>query len=102
MLPGFDIRHPGAQNAVNLADGLLEVLRPVADWAAFSLSGQCGRSAEANLTREHRQQLAAVLTEPLVIEGEQLTVLPAIDRMVASLVRALSGEGAGALVLPNV
>lgn len=102
LLPAFGIHHAGAQNAFNLADDLLEVLRPVADWAAFRLSGQGRRPSEDNLTREHRQQLVGVMTEPLMIEGEQLTVLPAVDRMVASLVRAFSGDGAEALKLPTV
>ena len=102
LLPAFGLHHAGAQNAFNLADDLLEVLRPVADWTAFRLSGQGRRPEEEALTRDHRQELVAVMTAPLVIEGEQLTVLPAVDRMVASLVRALSGEGADALVLPTV
>lgn len=102
LLPAFGIHHAGAQNAFNLADDLLEVLRPVADWAVFCLSAQGRRPGEEKLTREQRQQLVGVVTEPLVIDGEQLTVLPAVDRMVASLVRALSGEGAKALRLPSV
>ncbi|MEX0921999.1 MAG: type II CRISPR-associated endonuclease Cas1 [Rhodovibrionaceae bacterium] len=102
LLPAFGIHHAGAQNAFNLADDLLEVIRPLADWAAFRLSGQGQRPEEAALSRDHRQELAAVMTEPLVVEGEQLTVLPAVDRMVSSLVRAISGEGATALVLPRV
>jgi len=102
LLPAFGIHHAGAQNAFNLADDLLEVLRPVADWAAFCLSGQGGRPAETELTREQRQKLAGVMTEHLVMGDEQLTVLPAVDRTVASLVRALTGDGATALVLPRV
>lgn len=102
LLPAFGIHHAGAQNAFNLADDLLEVLRPIADWTAFRLSGQGRRPPQAHLTREQRQQLVAVLTESLVIDGEQLTVIPAIDRMVASLVHALSEPGKGELKLPSV
>lgn len=102
LLPAFGIHHAGAQNAFNLADDLLEVLRPVADWAAYCLSGRGRRPDEANLTREHRRALTGVITEPLIIGSEQLTVLPAVDRMAASLVRALSGEGARALTLPRL
>lgn len=102
LLPAFGIHHAGAQNAFNLADDLLEVLRPLADWITFGLSGQGKRQYEMELTRDHRQKLAAVMTSPLVIGGDQLTVLPAVDRMVASLVRTLSGDGATALELPHV
>ena len=102
LLPAFGIHHAGAQNAFNLADDLLEVLRPVADWTAFGMSGEGRHPEDTALTRDHRQELVGVMTAPLVIEGEQLTVLPAVDRMVASLVRALSGGEADALVLPKV
>jgi CRISPR-associated protein Cas1 len=101
LLPAFGIHHAGAQNAFNLADDLLEVLRPVVDWTAFGLADKGRTSDEATLTRDHRQSLVAVMNETLVIDGEQLTVLPAVDRMVASLVRAFSGGGADALVLPK-
>ena len=102
LLPAFGIHHASAQNAFNLADDLLEVLRPVADWAVFGLTVQGRRPKEQTLTREHRQRLVGVMTETLVIDGEQLVLLSAIDRMVASLVRALSGGGADSLRLPSV
>jgi len=102
LLPAFGIHHAGIQNAFNLADDLLEVLRPVADWSVYSMSSQGRRPESSELTREQRQQLVGVMTESLVIEGEQLTVLPAVDRMVASLVRAFSGAGAEALKLPRM
>lgn len=102
LLPAVGLHHDGAQNAFNLADDLLETLRPAADWTAFRLSGQGRRPEESELTREQRQALAGVMTETLVLDGEQLTVLPAVDRTVASLVRALSGDGPTALLLPHV
>ena len=102
LLPAFGIHHAGAQNAFNLADDLLEVLRPVADWAVFCMADQGRRPDAGDLTREQRQQLVGVMTEPLLIDGEQLTVLPVVDRTVASLVRAFSGDGAEALVLPQI
>lgn len=102
LLPAFGIHHTGAQNAFNLADDLLEVLRPVADWVAFERSGRGPRPQAGDLSREDRQGLAGVMQETVVLEGEQLTIVPAVDRIVASLVRALSGEGAPALVLPQV
>ena len=76
LLPAFGVHHDNVQNAFNLADDLLEVIRPVADWTAFGLSGQGRRPDEDTLTREHRQHLVGVMTEPLMITGEQLTVLP--------------------------
>lgn len=102
LLPAFGIHHAGTQNAFNLADDLLEVLRPVADWAVFCMADGGRPMEESELSREMRQQLVGVMTEPLVFDGEQLTVLPAIDRMVASLVRAFEGGGADALALPQL
>ena len=101
LLPAFGLHHDGAQNAFNLADDLLEVLRPVADWKTFIMSGQGRPPHETELAKEHRQDLASVMTETVIVNGEQLSILPALDRMVGSLVRALSGEGHEALVLPQ-
>ena len=102
LLPAFGLHHASAQNAFNLADDLLEVLRPLADWQAFALTPQGRAPAESTLTRANRQHLVGVMTESLIIDTEQVTVLPAIDTMVASLIRALSGEGAEALRLPRL
>ncbi len=102
LLPAFGIHHAGAQNAFNLADDLLEVLRPVADRAVLHLSGGGAPTEETGLTRAHRQELAGVVNETVLFEGEQLTVLPAADRMAASLVRALTEGKADALLLPAV
>jgi len=102
LLPAFGVHHAGAQNAFNLADDLLEVLRPLTDWIVFLLSDQGRHPCNVELTRDQRQRLAGVMTETLVIEGEQMNVLPAVDRMVASLVRALTDQKAETLVLPKV
>ncbi len=62
-----------------------------------------GRPADdARLGTDERRQLAAIATETLIIDGEQMTVLPALDRVTASLVRALSGDGDKALRLPHL
>ena len=42
----------------NLADDILEVLRPLADWSVFCLVGQGRRSDDDGLTRDQRQHLA--------------------------------------------
>ena len=102
LLPAFGIHHAGAQNAFNLADDILEVLRPVADWKVFKMTGQGRRRENVELSKEDRQELVSVMTDTMALEGEQLSVLPAIDRSVASLVRAFSGDGHEALVLPQV
>jgi len=102
LLPAFGIHHAGAQNAFNLADDLLEVLRPVADRMVLHMSDGGARPEETSLTRAHRQKLAGVMNETVLFGGEQVTVLPAADRMVASLVRALTEGKVDALDLPIV
>lgn len=101
LLPAFGIHHASAQNAFNLADDLLEVLRPIVDWIVFGLSRQGQHPEEERLTQEHRRHLAGVMFETSVIEGQQLTMLPAIDCMTSTLVHALSGKGVKALRLPS-
>lgn len=101
LLPSFGVHHAGALNAFNLADDVLEVLRPLADWKVYELTGPKKPEPGAELTREDRQALAGVMMDSVVLQGEQLTVLPAMDRTVASLVRAFAGDGPEALVLPR-
>ena len=50
---------------------------------------------------EDRQAMVTVLSETVVIAGEQMPVLAAIDRTVASLIRAFCSGSAKPLQLPN-
>ncbi len=102
LLPAFGIHHAGALNAFNLADDLLEVIRPLADWRVLNMADHGRPADDARLGTDERRQLAAIATETLIIDGEQMTVLPALDRVTASLVRALSGDGDKALRLPHL
>ncbi|MDF1721442.1 MAG: type II CRISPR-associated endonuclease Cas1 [Minwuia sp.] len=102
LLPAFGIHHAGAANPFNLADDLLEVFRPVVDFRVHAISGLGQPSSGAELSLADRRELAAILAETVIINGEQLALQPAIDRVVASLVRALTDGGADALELPVV
>ena len=102
LLPAFGIHHAGAQNAFNLADDCLEVLRPLADARVFDMLGHGRRPESGGLSREARRHLAGVMTESLILDDQQLTVLPAVDALVASLVRAFEGGTSAALRLPRL
>ncbi len=102
LLPAFGLHHAGALNAFNLADDVLEVIRPLADWRVLTMAGRGRPPDDARLATDDRRLLVAVASETLVIDGEQMTVLPALDRVAASLVRALSGDGDKALRLPHL
>ena len=102
LLPAFGIHHAGALNAFNLADDVLEVIRPLAEWQVLTMAGRERLANDARLGTDDRRRLAAVATETLVIDGEQMAVLPVLDRVAASLVRALSGDGDKALRLPHL
>lgn len=102
LLPAFGLHHAGAANPFNLADDLLEVLRPVVDFRVHAISGLGQPAPGADLSLDDRRELAAILAETVVINGEQLALQPAINRIVASLVRAMTGNGADALELPVV
>lgn len=102
LLPAFGIHHAGAANPFNLADDVLEVFRPVVDFRVHALSGQGQPVDAAELSLDDRRELAAILTETVVIDGEQFTLQPAIDQVVSSLVRALSEGDAARLRLPEV
>lgn len=100
LLPAFGIHHHNAQNAFNLADDLLEVFRPIADQLVFELSNYGERPADTVLKREVRQQLVGVMSQTVILTQEQMTILPAIDRAVASLVQCYSSNEANKIELP--
>ncbi len=101
LIPAFGLHHQSVQNAFNLADDLLEPDRPLTDWKAFELSRLSEGDKSEPISLEDRQAMVTVLSETVVIAGEQMPVLAAIDRTVASLIRAFCSGSAKPLQLPN-
>ena len=105
LIPAIGVHHRSKMNAFNLADDLIEPLRPTVDWLAFEMREPDDwgdvNDATLGLSKEDHQRLAGVLTHRIRIENEEMTVLNAIDRCVASFVRSLRSRKSGALELPE-
>jgi CRISPR-associated protein Cas1 len=105
LIPAIGIHHHSQMNPFNLADDLIEPFRPTVDWLAFEMSRQEDwgdvNDPGLGLPKEDRQRLAGILTHQIRIENEEMNVLNAIDRSVASFVRSLRSRRSGDLNLPE-
>lgn len=90
------LHHSGPGNAFNLADDLMEPLRPLVDlWT----DAHCDDLYE-ELTRDNRCGLIDLVNQAVVFDGRKTRVRYAIDQYVKSLTSAIEGQDAGLLRLP--
>ena len=105
LIPAIGIHHHSQMNPFNLADDLIEPFRPTVDWLAHEMRDPDDwgdvNDPQLGLPKEDRQRLAGVLTHQIRIENEEMNVLNAIDRSVASFVRSLRSRKSGDLELPE-
>ncbi|MCX7382719.1 MAG: type II CRISPR-associated endonuclease Cas1 [Alphaproteobacteria bacterium] len=99
LLPAFGIGHASASNAFNLADDMVEPLRPLVDVAVWRMSDG-GRARDGEPDIGERRALAALPLGSARMGRETMSVLAATEAMAESLVRAMEGKRVGALVLP--
>lgn len=96
--PCLGLFHHSEQNAWNLADDLIEPFRPVVDLLAAKYRDE---GEESSLTKEHREQLTALLRDDVLLMGERQPVSYAVEKVVQSLIRCFSGE-TDTLLLPEL
>ncbi len=96
--PCLGLFHHSEQNAWNLADDLIEPFRPVVDLLAAKY---CDENEDALLTKEHREQLTALLRVDVLLTGERQPVSYAAEKVVQGLLRCFAGE-TEALPLPEL
>lgn len=90
------LHHIGPGNAFNLADDLMEPLRPLVDlWT----DAHCDDLYE-ELTRTNRRDLIDLVNHVVVFDGKKMRVRYAIDQCVKSLTSAIEGQDASLLHLP--
>lgn len=99
LLPCIGLHHASATNAFNLADDLVEPLRPFVD--ALGAKRADGREKRAELEVDDRRAMAAVLMEICHFDGEKMNLLHACEAMAESLVRAISMASTPLLRLPS-
>lgn len=92
------VHHIGRGNAFNLADDLMEPLRPLVD---YWVDSHCDELFET-LTKSNRSSLIALVNHVIRFENKKMRVRYAIDWYVKSFTAAVQGQDAGLLRLPEL
>jgi len=100
LIPAFGLHHASVTNAFNLADDLIEPFRPSVDALAMFLSSAEGRTS-AELSLDDRRALVSIMTAPVRMELETMTLLAATEQCAFSLVRAIREKNPDVLKLPT-
>lgn len=102
LLPVFGIHHHSALNPYNLADDMMEPLRPLVDsWVMARLNSP--PTANAELTKDDRAYMASLLLQcKTLIDGEHFTLLKTTEAMAFGLQSALLKQTADPLILPTM
>jgi len=90
--PSLGLFHASEQNPFNLADDLLEPLRPQVDLVVRQ-QVEADSRAEGPLSSADKVRLVGLLHVEIEMPGGAMTVLAAIELMVESLVRLHESEG---------
>lgn len=99
-LPQLGLFHHSELNAFNLVDDFIEPFRPLVDY--FVWHKWENNLLQGRLELQTKQQLIKLLHYEMRINGENLTVLSAIDRCVGSLQTAMLAKDAKLLKLPEM
>lgn len=98
--PALGLWHDSVENAFNLADDLIEPLRPLVDLAVVRRLEARDPADGEELTVEDRRALAGVLTLDVAMGEETLAMMHAIPRMCDGLLAALTAHAPDRLPLP--
>lgn len=102
FIPALGIHHCNELNAFNLVDDLFEPFRPIADYQVYLISEQSDFQFDHGLTSEMKNTLTRLLHVSIRLNGEECSVLHAIDLMVKSFVTAGRANQTELLRLPEL
>lgn len=92
------LHHINEYNQFNLADDLMEPLRPVIDlWCDDHREELVGE-----LSRSQRSALAAIVNELVLWDDKKMKIRNAVDRYISSLTTAVDKHDASLLKIPSV
>ena len=92
------IHHKNESNPFNLADDLMEPLRPVVDmW----VDTNCEELFET-LTKSNRRDLISLVNMPINFGNKKMRIRYAIDMYIKSLTSAINGENADLFTIPKL
>jgi len=97
--PAIGLFHDSVDNAFNLADDLIEPWRPLADRHVAVWLAQ--RDADEELTVDDRREMARLLVAEVGMDGQSLSVVAAVERMIDGLLKAMAEGDAQLLPVPE-
>jgi len=100
LLPTFGIFHHSELNAYNLADDIIEPLRPIVDMVVKKL--ELEDDLDVHLSISIKSALLNILIMQMKLEGENVTVLHICDVLAHSFVNAVKSNNAAKLKLPSL
>jgi CRISPR-associated protein Cas1 len=100
LLPTFGVFHNSELNAYNLADDMIEPLRPLVDMVVKKLEKE--DELDVNLTTSIKSALINVLVMQMRFSGEDVTLLHICDVMAHSFVKSIKLNDASYLQLPSI
>ncbi|WP_392553432.1 type II CRISPR-associated endonuclease Cas1 [Orbus wheelerorum] len=86
--PTLGIWHHSVRNRFNLADDLIEILRPLVDQTVKKMM----LDNQQQFTRNHRQQLLSILHHPVLWQQKMVSLKNAIDHYLNDFVRFMGSE----------
>lgn len=101
LLPTFGIHHANDLNAFNLTDDMMEVFRPLVDFAVWQMWKAGKLEEQENLSKEARAELANISSKESLIDSKRHNLSNACDRMAAGLVAAIEQKSAALMPLPE-
>ena len=97
FIPFLGVHHCNELNPFNLADDFIEPFRPLVDlWVSQNVDDKTVFNLEI------RKGLAALLVCLMVVDGERLTVIRAVETLVSSFVGACREKSPDRLKLPGL
>jgi len=100
LLPTFGVFHRSELNAYNLADDMIEPLRPLVDMVVKKLEKE--DELDVHLGIGVKSALINVLVMQMRLNGEDVTLLNICDIMAHSFVKAIKLNDVGSLKLPSI
>ncbi len=100
LLATFGVFHNSDLNAYNLADDMIEPLRPMVDMVVKKLENE--DELDVHLGRSVKSALLNVLVMQMKLDGENITILNICDIMAHSFVKSMRLNSVGSLKLPSV
>lgn len=100
LLPTFGVFHRSELNAYNLADDMIEPLRPMVDMVVKKLALE--DELDVSLSISIKSALINVLNMEMILEQERVTLLHVCDVMAQSFVKSIKLKEASHLKLPEL